>query len=363
MKPINDGFSDRIAIGLLIRSFPPDLVDRVIVECGRAGQRNRLLPPRTTVYLVLTMCMFPQASYGQVAHALADGLAWATQAHGPSHLPTGAAIFKARARLGAEPLASLFTESTSATACGRVAIRYGRWRLVGLDGVTLGVPNSAENREQYGPSPAAERSRSTVAQADVIALAECGSHFIARAALGHPRRARSALARDVCKSLASDDLLLADQKFSDLSLLPVVRACGADALLRLDGCPRMVMHSVLPDGSYLCDVIEQSGHRRIRAGMLRVIQTAAQPRKDAGAPTRLAAHTFVTTILDHETAPAHSLVSLFRHRWDLGASLQTFGPLRDGCQLILRSRWPGGVEQELWGYLLVHHAVRSLLHP
>ncbi len=29
---------------------------------------------------------------------------------------------------------------------------------------------------------------------------------------------------------------------------------------------------------------------------------------------------------------------------------------------MLRSRSPDGVEQEVWAHLLVHHAIRSLMH-
>ncbi|MFJ7272206.1 IS4 family transposase, partial [Streptomyces sp. NPDC099050] len=29
---------------------------------------------------------------------------------------------------------------------------------------------------------------------------------------------------------------------------------------------------------------------------------------------------------------------------------------------VLRSRSPDGVEQEVWGHLLVHHAIRQLMH-
>ncbi|MFH9554702.1 transposase domain-containing protein, partial [Streptomyces sp. NPDC017435] len=35
--------SDRIAIGVLTRAFPPELVDEVIAETGRVEQRSRLL--------------------------------------------------------------------------------------------------------------------------------------------------------------------------------------------------------------------------------------------------------------------------------------------------------------------------------
>jgi hypothetical protein len=42
--------SDRIAIGVLTRTFPPELVDRVITQTGRGERRQRLLPARVVVY-------------------------------------------------------------------------------------------------------------------------------------------------------------------------------------------------------------------------------------------------------------------------------------------------------------------------
>ncbi|MEV0532600.1 IS4 family transposase, partial [Kitasatospora sp. NPDC050463] len=33
-----------------------------------------------------------------------------------------------------------------------------------------------------------------------------------------------------------------------------------------------------------------------------------------------------------------------------------------GPAQVLRSRSPEGVEQEVWGHLLIHHAIRQLMH-
>jgi hypothetical protein len=30
--------------------------------------------------------------------------------------------------------------------------------------------------------------------------------------------------------------------------------------------------------------------------------------------------------------------------------------------MVLRSHTPGGVQQEVWGFLLVHYAIRTLMH-
>ena len=53
--PVAPRLSDRIAIGVLTTTFPPELVDRVIAKTGRAEQRQRLLPARVVVWLVLAM--------------------------------------------------------------------------------------------------------------------------------------------------------------------------------------------------------------------------------------------------------------------------------------------------------------------
>lgn len=78
VKSSGERLSDRIALGVLTRAFPPELVDEVVAECGRNEQRSRLLPARV-VYFVLAMCLFWQ-------------------------VPTTAAIGRARRRLGPEPL-------------------------------------------------------------------------------------------------------------------------------------------------------------------------------------------------------------------------------------------------------------------
>ncbi|MET7860056.1 transposase domain-containing protein [Streptomyces sp. NPDC005318] len=69
---------DRIAIGVLTRAFPPELVDEVVVGCGRVEQRQRLLPARVVVYFVL-ICR----THSYCGHL--GGIA----RHGPAATPPG----------------------------------------------------------------------------------------------------------------------------------------------------------------------------------------------------------------------------------------------------------------------------------
>jgi hypothetical protein len=55
--------ADQAAVGVLARTFPVDLVDRVIDQFWVREQRARKLPARLVFYLVLALCLFPQESY------------------------------------------------------------------------------------------------------------------------------------------------------------------------------------------------------------------------------------------------------------------------------------------------------------
>jgi hypothetical protein len=57
ISPCQPRLSDRVAIGVLTRTYPPALVDRELVEYDRAEQRHRLLPARLVVYYVLALAL------------------------------------------------------------------------------------------------------------------------------------------------------------------------------------------------------------------------------------------------------------------------------------------------------------------
>jgi hypothetical protein len=92
----------------LTRVFPPELVDGVVVEAGRRERRSRLLPARVVVYYVLALALFADCSYEEVMRQLVEGLAWESGWRQAWEVPTKVAIYKARERLGREPLELLF---------------------------------------------------------------------------------------------------------------------------------------------------------------------------------------------------------------------------------------------------------------
>ncbi|MEV7856812.1 transposase [Streptomyces sp. NPDC088183] len=67
-------------------------------------------------------------------------------------------------------------------------------------------------------------------------------------------------------------------------------------------------------------------------------------------------------VLDPDKAPATELAALYAQRWEFESTLDEIKTHLGGPHLVLRSQHPDGAEQELYGFLLVHHAIRHLMH-
>ncbi|MFJ3339432.1 IS4 family transposase [Streptomyces sp. NPDC086766] len=355
-----DRFSDRIALGVLTRAFPPELVDEVIAECGRVEQRTRLLPARVVVYFVLAMCLFFGQGYEEVARLLVQGLEregrWATA----WRVPTTAAIGRARLRLGPEPLRALFARVCRPVAVARTqGAWYRRWRLVAVDGTVFDVPDTAANAQFFGcPGTSRGQGRSAYPQARVAALAECGTHVVFAAEVGPLKVHETALAQRLFPALTKGMLVLADRGFCGLDLWRAAKAGGADLLWRVRSVVVLPVLETLADGSYLSEIVAaRDNYRRADPERVRVIEYTLGPRGGDGTVYRL-----ITTLLDPQQAPAEELAALYAQRWEIENTLDEIKNHQGVPGLVLRSQHPRGVEQEIFAFLLVHHALRDLMH-
>ena len=68
----------------------------------------------------------------------------------------------------------------------------------------------------------------------------------------------------------------------------------------------------------------------------------------------------ITTVLDPQRGPAGELAALYHERWE--NSLDELKTHLRGAQIVLRSKTPELVEQEFWGLLMAHYAIRGLMH-
>ena len=363
VKPqVDQRLSDHISIGVLTRVFPPELVDRVVAECGRTEVRHRLLPARVVVYYVLGLALFSQASYEEVMRELVEGLSWASGWAQSWNVPTKAALFKARARLGPEPLRALFEAAAVPLAAAETKGSWYRgWRLMSIDGTCIDVADTPANEAEFGrPGSSRGEGAGAFPQARLVGLAECGTHALVAAAMGACTTGETTLARGLLGSLGPGMLVLADRNFYGFELWNAARATGAQLLWRTKAGHVLRPHQRLADGSWLARLRRFSNyHMRGTDVVVRVIDYAVN---DACRPQAEDRYRLLTTITDPDAAPAAELAALYPQRWEFETALDELKTHQRGPRAVLRSKMPDGVRQEIYGYLCVHYAIRWLMH-
>ena len=351
--------SDHVTLGVLTITVSAGLIDAVLAETGRQSRRQRQLPARLVVYYVMALALYAQASYGEVLRCLLEGVRWLRLAGADLALADKSAITKARIRLGATPLQELFARVARPLAeAGTPGAWYRGHRLVSLDGTTIDLPDSPSLEERFG-RPGASRGASSFPQRRLLTLTETGTHAIFAATFGHYDVSEVRLAPELLQQLLPGMLCLADRAFVGFALWRTATASGADLLWRVRKNQILPCSERLPDGSYLSRLYASPKHRRRDQDgvVVRVIDYRLEGVPDAEPLYRL-----ITTLLDPADAPAAELAALYHERW---ASEGAFAELKvslPGQRLMLRSRRADLAEQELYGLLLAHFALRRLIH-
>ena len=357
--PNGTRISDHVTLGVLTTTVPASLIDAVLADTGRQSRRQRQLPARLVVYYVMALALYAQASYGEVLRCLLEGVRWLRLKGADPALADKSAITKARIRLGASPLMQLFARVARPLAepDTRGAWYRGR-RLVSLDGTTIDLADTPELEERFG-RPAASRGSSSFPQLRLLTLAETGTHAIFAAALGRYQVSEAHLARELLQQLQPDMLCLADRAFVGFELWRTAAASGAVLLWRVRKNQVLPCRERLTDGSYLSRLYASPKHRRHEDGgmMVRVIDYRLEGVPDAEPLYRL-----VTTLLDPAGAPAKELAALYHERWESEGAFAELKVALPGQRLMLRSRRADLAEQELYGLLLAHFALRRLIH-
>ncbi len=350
--------ADLVSVGVLMRVFPPEVVDGVISECGRTEQRRRSLPARSMAYFAMGMALHSEGSYEDVLALISDGLAWADRRDEPARLASKPAIFHARERLGSEPMALLFERVAQPLASKTTP---GCWlagrRLVAIDGTCLDLADTPANDEHFGRPGVMKGERSAFPQARVVALAECGTHAMFDAVIGPYNTSENALSRKLLGRLVKGMLCLADRGFYSFEAWQTASGTGADLLWRMKDNIRLEAVKDLPDGSWLAEVFHSTKDTKRRHPVtVRVIEYTIEDGREPAGPFRL-----ITTILDHRKASAVDLAAAYAQRWEIETAFDELKTHQRGARAVLRSKSPDLVTQEIWGHLCCHYAIRALM--
>jgi Insertion element 4 transposase N-terminal/Transposase DDE domain len=393
---------DQVSLGVLVSAVPRDAVDDAVAACGvREKRSDGTLPAHVITYLTLALCLFPEDDYVEVATRVTGSLDRWNCWNAAWSVPTSSAITQARKRLGRELFPELFER-----VCGPVAGPAGptagvvalgtargsflrRWRLLAIDGFEIDLPDSKANAAEFGYAGSGD-NRSAFPKARVVALAECGTHAFVAAEVDAYRVGEKTLAARLLPRLRADELLTADRGFYSWQAWDTAAATGAGLLWRAPTQLELPVVRVLTDGTYLTALIKPSirGRRRerllaaARAGedlsdinavpdafderglpvihLARVIEYDVPDRVGNGTGEVI---TLITNILDPDGdngARADELAAAYHQRWEEETANDQLKTHLRGPGRVLRSRRPDLAYQEIWAYLIVHHAISAL---
>jgi hypothetical protein len=235
---------------------------------------------------------------------------------------------------------------------------YRDWQVMALDGSTLDVADSAENEQAFG-RPGASRGSSAFPKIRFVGLLENGTHVLWAAQMAPYATDEITLARHVLPALRKGMLCLADRFFPSYQLWQAAAQTAAELLWRTRQNARLDVDRRLPDGSYLSRLYASTSDRRNRR---KAIVVRAVDYRLQNVPCAEPVYRLITTILDPQQAPAKELAALYHERWEIETALDELKTHLRGAHIVLRSKTPDLVQQEFYGLLMAHFAVRGLMH-
>jgi hypothetical protein len=357
--PAGSRITDYISLGVITKFFPLAKVREALIQTKRASVRQRDLPAHVVVYYVIALALYMRSSYREVLRCLLEGVQWLMDPSAEVKVAGKSGISQARTRLGAGPLRQLYASVVAPIAEAHTrGAWYRQWRLISLDGSTLDTADTVENEAAFG-RPGASRGSSAFPKIRFVALLENGTHVLWNARMADYATDELTLAGRVVPALRPGMLCLADRFFPGYKLWQTAAKTGADLLWRVRQNARLEVDQRLPDGSYLSRIYASTSDRRNqrRGIVVRVIDYRLKDVPGAEAIYRL-----ITTILDPVAAPAKELAALYHERWEIETALDELKTHLRGAQIVLRSKTPELVEQEFYGLLMTHYAIRGLMH-
>ena len=359
--PAGARITDFISLGVVAKTFPAENIHAALVATGKQSVRQRELPAQVVVLYVVALSLYMGSSYREVLRCLLEGVRWLMKPSAAAAIKVigHSAISQARTRLGWEPIRQLHDELVNPVAVAKTkGAWYRGWRLVSIDGSTLDVADEKCNNEAFG-RPGSSRGKSAYPKIRFVSLVENGTHVLFGSRMADYSTSETALAKSVLPNLRKGMLCLADRGFFGFELWRQAAATGADLLWRVKKDMVLPCDKSLPDGSYLSRIYAtQQDRKRDRSGVVvRVIDYRLEDVEGAEPSYRL-----ITTILDHELAPATELAALYHERWEIETAFDELKSHLRGAQIVLRSKTPDLVRQEFYGLLLAHFAVRNLMH-
>jgi hypothetical protein len=332
-------------------SIDPVWIEQALEATGTATLRRRRLPAEQVIWLVLGMALYRDRPIDELVEKLDLVLPGSGQTS-----MAKSAVAQARSRLGEEPVKWLFEKCSE--KWGHESAGRHLWRglsLYGVDGTTVRVPDSPDNRGFFGSHNAGERGISGYPLARIVMLMALRSHMVVAAGMG-PYGDERPFALDLWPKLPDHSLAIVDRNFLAANILLPLASSGRERhwLTRATTRSKWTVLKKLGVGDELVEMTVSNRARQQNPDLPKTWQMRAIRYQRPG----FAPQTLLTSLRDNKAYPARELRDLYHERWEIELG---FGEVKTDMlerAETIRSRTPPGVMQELWALGLAYNLVR-----
>jgi hypothetical protein len=344
-------FSAPLNLDLFRRNITPEWIEEALAAAGVATMRKRRLPAEQVVWVVLGMALFRDRPLEDFVSKLDLAL--------PSDGRTIArsSIAQARKKLGSEPLRWLFGRCSEAWL--QQSAHRHRWKglsLFAVDGTSFRVPDSEDNRREFGGHPARNGTQSGYPLVRLASLMELSSHLLVGASFGAFEGTHELqFARPLLDKIPEDSLTILDRGFLGTSFLKGIEgARNRHWLVRGKSKTRPVVLSKLGPRDELVEFTTTHSALSQEPDLPRTLVARRITYKKRGFDEV----TLLSSLLDPREFTRDELIELYHQRWEIELGYDEIKTELLHRQETIRSKTPSGVRQELWGILLVYNMIR-----
>lgn len=337
----------------------PEKIVQSLAQTGSVEERKRKLPSQLTVCLVIAMSLWASDSMGTVLKNLVQGLnrQW-TRLGQYWKAPSSSSISEARQRLGCRVMSQLFEKIVRPLGTPQTPGAFlGGLRVMAVDGTVLDVPDSTANARVFGYPGSRKGTRAAFPKVRLVLLVEAGTHLIVDALMCPYRLGERVRAFKLLRSCGQGMLLMWDRGLHSYRMVHATKNRGCQYLGRVPKNVKFPVEKVLEHGSYLSWIAPDRKSKNKGGAQIQVRVIEYTIDSDDGQQT----YRLITSLMDIAVFPALLLANEYHQRWEIENTIDELKTHLNGRKTPIRSLKPREVVQEIYGWLLGHYAVRTLM--
>ncbi len=340
-------------------AIPSVAIEKAIGDTEAKEERKRALPSHLVVCLIIAMSLWSKASMRTVLKNLIDGLSEAWVRVGKYwRVPCKSSITEARQRIGSQVMSRLFHLVVRPLATEKTAGAFLEGlRIMAVDGTVFDIPDTEANARVFGYPASRPGTQAAFPKVRLVLLIEAGTHLIVDALMCPYRIGERVRVKKLLRSVTQGMLLMWDRGLHSYAMVRATLAQKCDYLGRVPKNVKFPVEIVLSDGSYLSWIApdgksKKKGGTKIRVRVIEyTIDTDGEPQ----------IYRLITSLTDIVLFPALLLAMEYHQRWEVENTIDELKVHLLGRKTPIRSLNPREVVQEVYGWLLGHWSVRSLM--